>query len=356
MNREIEAIATIVGTIVGGGILALPFILFKVGILAFIITLILGAFSSFLVTSYVAELSYSQKKIAQLPSLVSKFLGKKYKFLVLLIEEIAVAGALLSYFAGISSVLPINHIVIYAILAIISIIISYGNFLALEKSETYILIVKLLLIVLISLLVFRIPKFSAFNGKFIFLALGVSIFAFTSNSVVPEVREELGSPKSFNKVLFISYIISFLIYILFSFAFYGYLGNKVGEVATTNLIGYLYYFGIVFTIFLLLTPLMTLSLVFADVLTLDFKIDRKITAFLSGIIPFLLAIFFNRFAYIISIIGGVFISLLSLFIIIALIKERKVSKSEYRAPFGIIGVLISFLVFLIAIFLSFYEV
>ncbi|MEM3828817.1 MAG: aromatic amino acid transport family protein, partial [Conexivisphaerales archaeon] len=69
MKKELEAIATIVGTIIGAGLLALPYSLYKSGSVLFLVSMLLGLLSSFLVTTYVAELSYSQKKIYQLPSL-----------------------------------------------------------------------------------------------------------------------------------------------------------------------------------------------------------------------------------------------------------------------------------------------
>lgn len=356
-KEELEGIATVVGTIIGAGMLALPYVLYHSGTVLFLASIALGFFASFLITAYVAELSYSQKKIYQLPSLISKFLGKKYKDVVLILEELTILGALTAYFIGISSVLPVYKIITVVVLAAISIGISYGNFMALEKSETYVLFIKLAFILIISALVFTIPKqFSIFNPKYTFLAIGTSIFAFTSYTVVPEVREEIKSSKSFSKVLLISYVISLIIYLFFSFSFYGYFGSNIKQVATEGLKGYLYIIGVIFSVFLLLTPIMTLSLVFADVLTLDFRVNRKISSSLSGILPALLSISYSGFAFVLSIIGGVFLSLLSILVILALIKEKKIGRSEYKSPFGIIGAIFSLILFIIVLIISIYEI
>ncbi len=354
MNRTLEGIATVVGTIIGAGIFTLPVALESSGVIWFLVILILSAFASYLLTAYVGELAYTSKKNHQLPELISKYLGKNYKKITLILEEVTIIGALVAYFIGISMLLYyyVPKVVVYLILSILAIFISYGNFYALEQLETPTLIAKLVLIILFSAIVFTQFKPSNINvsSSDILESFGLLIFSMTSFTVIPEVKEELNNPKLLNKVLLISYLISATLYLIFSFSFAGAFGKSVSQIALQNLTGWLGIFGIIFGIFMMLTPLMTLSLAATDVLVFDFLVKRRNAAVIIGILPLFLSFFSKSFLSVIDIVGGIFLSILSFLILVAVInKRRKAIKGYYSVFGGNIALFFSLIFFLIAI-------
>ena len=368
MNMKyLAALSTTVGTIVGGGILALPYAIEKSGFFEGISLLVLVGFASILITMYTGELSSHFKKLHQLPVIISKYTGKRLRVLILIFQVLTIYGAQIAYLTGIALVMVFLFHLSYAISVLLVFLLTlpliYKGYKLVEDAETPLLFIKIALIVAAALSVLTIVKdanFYSYNITNLFGPFGIILFSFTGYTVIPEVKEELGGIKKLTSVIVISYIISILLYVFFSFAFVGAFGHSVSTVATDGI--HSVYYELLFsltTLFLLLTPYIALSLVLADSFTYDFGIGRKPGMFLSLAAPFAIAFFDFNFESILDVTGGIFISLLAMLILFAVFIERRrkgKKRIKYLVPGGISLIVFTFAVMLLGLAYTIYSI
>ncbi len=365
--RYLAALSTTVGTIVGGGILALPYAVEKSGFFEGIILLILLGISSILLTMYTGELSSHFKKLHQLPIIISKYTGKRLRILILIFQLLTIYGAQIAYLTGIAVILVFLFNVPYSIAVFIVFILTlpliYKGYKLVEDAETPMLFIKIALIIAASLAVFPLIKVAnlyASNIASLFGPFGIILFSLTGYTVIPEVKEELGGFKKLTSVIILSYIISISVYVIFTFAFIGALGPTVSSVATNGI--HSFYYEILFsitTLFLLITPYIALSLVLADSFTYDFGIKRNYSMFLSLAIPFVVALFKLNFEKVLDVTGGIFISILAIMLLLAVYIERRrkdSKKIKYLVPGGNIALFFTLIVMVIGLFYTFYII
>ncbi len=340
----LAAVSTVVGTLVGGGILALPYAMSKSGFFYGLLMLVVIGVASILITLYTAELSLRSKKMHQLPILIGDSLGKKFKGLVLVLQFVTIIGALIAYFIGLGSALSMLFGIPYYLSLLVLFILSFPlilkGFNAVEQSETPLLFVKIIILIVVSIAVLHyinIDNIMHSNLMEIFSPFGVILFSLTAYTVIPEIKQEVsGDVNRLVKVILVSFLISISIYILFSFSFLGAFGNSVPQVATNYAAtGYLNVLFLLTTIFMLITPLLAMGLVITDTFYYDFKVNRFTSALIAVLLPVIIAAFNFGFANIINIIGGVFLSLLSISVLLAVyISRKKEGISTVYSVFG----------------------
>lgn len=333
-SRYLAAVGTIVGTMVGAGILALPYAISKSGFLIGLVLLVIVGVSSILITMYTGELSFRMKKIHQLPVLISRYTNKKFRAVVLAVQVLVIYGALLAYLVAmgdsLQSILGLPYVLSVLLVFGLSAPIIHRGYMWVEKAETPLSIIKIALIVavaIIAILMIKPGNLATSNISNTLFPFGVILFALMAFTVVPEVREELNNnSRNFNKAVIIAMVLSIAVYVFFAAAFLGAFGPGVSEIATNSLgsgqFSALYY---ILTIFLVVTPYIAMSLVVVDAFNYDFKISRDSSFWLAMVIPLLLALSGFNFAQILSAVGGVFLPVLCLLILYAVYKERKVA-------------------------------
>ncbi len=367
MNMKyLAALSTTVGTIMGGGILALPYAIEKSGFFEGIALLVLIGFASILITMYTGELSSHFKKLHQLPVIISKYAGKRLRISILIFQILTIYGAQIAYLTGIALIMVFLFHLPYTVSVLLVFLLTlpliYKGYKLVEDAETPLLFIKIALIVAAALSVITIVKdanFYIYNITNLFEPFGIILFSFTGYTVIPEVKQELGGIKKLTSIIVVSYIICILLYIFFSFAFVGAFGPLVSTVATDGI--HSFYYEILFsltTLSLLLTPYIALSLVLADSFTYDFGIERKSSMFLSLAAPFAIAFFDLNFESILDVTGGVFISLLAMMILIAVLIERRKAKKHigYLVPGGIYLIIFTFVVMLLGLVYTVYSI
>ncbi len=345
-NEYLAAIGTTVGTIIGAGILALPYAISKTGFWYGLLIFLLVGLASVFITLYTAELSFRERRMHQLPVMVGKYLGNKFKLSVLILQMLTIYGAMIAYLVGLGIALVLIFSIPYYIAVLIVFLLTlpliYEGYDAIEISETPLSVIKILLLLAVSaiiLLSLSPRNLNYFNFKNFLEPFGVVLFALTSFTVIPEVKEEVGNdPRKLERAIIISYIISILIYVVFSAAFIGAFGQSVASIATNSITsGTMSLILILTTIFLLITPYLALGLVIVDAFFYDFGLSRMKSLLLGVWIPFFVAIIHPTFEGVLSITGGVFISLLAILILAAVVvgrlKERK--RNTYRVAGGI---------------------
>jgi len=374
MKKEVKksalpAIATLTGTIIGAGILGIPYVFSKAGFIVGFIDLIILGVLILLVNLYLGEITLRTNGKHQLPGYAEKYLGKKGKILMLISSLIFLYGALIAYILGEGQVLSFvllgttNFSVLFAmIFFFIMLPIVYLGIRALEKGETFGLI-AVSAIILIIFFVF-IPKTNLINFSFVssnpimwFMPYGVILFAFLALSALPEMREELqGQEKKMKKSIIIGSLIPILLYVLFIIAVYGFSGSNTPEIATIAL-GRLPSLLAIFTMF---TAFCALGIALKELYIYDFKLKHD-SAFALAFFPVFIISFFlmilNKldFIKIISLIGSVAGGLAGILVLLMLkkAKEKSERKPEYSIPLNWPIIIILSIIFIAGIIYQF---
>ena len=207
MNRNyFQAIATLVGTIIGVGLFSIPFVIAKAGVLPLLLLLPALAFMQYQFHTYYAEIVMAANEKHRLPGYVERYFGKKSRDLVLLIALVGSYGSLLAYIivGGIflnQLLLPYfgSHLFFYTTLLFVlqALIVLFGLKL-IAKVEFFLTILLLLTLMMIfgkSMSYFDINNFIPVNWLYFLLPYGPIFFAVGGDAAIPEVCRLLAGEK-----------------------------------------------------------------------------------------------------------------------------------------------------------------
>ncbi len=357
----LSAIAILTGTIIGAGVLAIPYAVMKAGFLTGALILAVLSISSILVYLYMGEVVLRTKKKHQLTGYAEKYLGAAGKNLMAFTMVFGIYGALIAYLIGVGESLvnlfslgkslalfgfALQTNILFSLLFfILASSIVYLGIKAVGKSELIIGIFVVGIILFLS--VFAILKMQPqnladFDITKIFLPYGVILFALAGAVAVPEMREEIeGRTRIFRKAIIIGALIPILLYFLFSLGVVGACGNKTTEIATfclgQRLGSFIFIFGNLFAILAMGTSFLTLGLGLKGMYMFDYKLSEKKSWILACLLPlilfFLIDIFLKqeRFFKTIGLAGGIAMTLEGILIVLMFHKAKKLGerKPEY---------------------------
>jgi tyrosine-specific transport protein len=346
---------TLSGSIVGAGILGLPYVFSQSG---FIIGLFWILFFGVILTyTYLClgEITLRVKGKHQLPGLAEKYLGKKGKYLMLFAMMYGIYISLLAYL--IAEGQSISRLITggseYALFGTLifwggTTYLLQGGIQRLKKIETY--GVLAIIIIIVGIFIYFIPSIEISNLTYtnnhkILVPLGVALYALLGFASIPELREEMrGNEKNFKKAIIAGVVIPITLYTLFTASIVGRLGTGVSEIATLSFGPIMIILGI-FTIF---TSYFVLSFAIRDICLYDIKMKKQWALFWSVGFPLLLYLIFTSLNWtnFISIIGigGVISGGLTgilIFIMNYKSKQKKGKKPLFVIPINkfIIGIL-----------------
>jgi len=343
MNKKFWATTfTLSGTIIGAGILGLPYVFAKSGFLAGLFWLIvLGIIMTFVNLS-LGEITLRTKGKHQLTGYTEKYLGIWGKRIMFLAVIFGVYSALLAYLIGegesLSRLFPgnINPILLAIAFWLIMTLLLREGLRGLKKVETWGIIA--IITIVIGIFFRFLPQIKpsnlmASNPAHFTLPIGVIMFALLGFIAIPELRQEIkGQEKLLKKAIILGSIIPIILYLLFTAVFVGVLRNEVTEVATLS-------FGPIITIlgmFTMLTSYFVLSYSIKDTFKFDLKTSKKINFLFTSLIPLILYILIAQyniigFASILG-IGGVISGGLTGILILLISRKAKASKRDKNNP------------------------
>lgn len=363
MGKLLKAGFTFTGTIIGAGILGLPYIISKPGFFLGLLAIILIGTIVLLISLMLGEICLRTKEDHQIPGLVEKYIGKKTKYLVTFFSMASMYGALLAYVEGngklISNFLGIEIIIAKLIFFIPFATIIYFGIKGVEESETILtlfVIVSILILSFASLLYFNPKNLISIRLEEFFTPFGIIVFAFSGIFAIPQMKEILRFEKyKLKESILFGFLVPLVIYILFTFSTIAAFGNNIGEIATISLARYGIFFllfGNIFAFFAMATCFISLGNALREIYLEDFKIDNNLS-FLFAVLPPLLSLFgFATFTQILSMTGSLFIIPLMLIIIYLYYKTKKIyeRRPEYELKIP------NFIILLISIFLLFVTI
>jgi len=237
----IEGLAILVGTLMGAGVLGLPYAASKVGLIP-AIGILFGVMLLMLFTSFIVLKLSAEMGGAQMSTIAQKILGKAGGWIMYLSIMIMGFGAFLAYIAGMGNIFTtlfgVNEVLGAILFWILASLVIYLGLAASGKTE---LIMGFVLIaIFIGVTVMLLPHARLENALYvdfggIFSMVGVVIFAFGFHTVIPDVYRGIGSYKKTKKVLVLAFLIPTVIYAVFMVVFLMTFGKNTPEVATQGL-------------------------------------------------------------------------------------------------------------------------
>ncbi len=314
----IGPVSTLVGTVIGAGVLGLPYVFAKAGFLLGFVNLLILAGVIILMNLMVGEVSLRTKKFYQLAGLANKYLGNRGKWLMMIAMMIGIWGAMIAYIIGegeslaaiTGSLNPFFWSIIF--FAVASAIVFFG-LKAVEKSEVFLAIGVVAIIVIVSLAsVFKIDlsNLTTISWSSAFMPYGVVLFALLGTAAIPEMRQELSNNrKSLWKSILIGSAIPAAVYALFAFVSVGVMGARTTEVATIGLGKFLgehiVIMGNVFAIFAMASSFLVLALALKDAFHKDVRLNKYLSFCLVVFMPlFLFLIGVKSFVGVLGISGA----------------------------------------------------
>jgi len=367
MKKEVyQAIAVLVGIIVGAGVLGMPYVIAQAGFLTGLFVIILLGSAVLLINLSVGEISLRTNGNHQMTGYAEKYLGRKGKLLMTLSMFIGIYGALLAYIIGVgealSAIFGLNSFIFSIIFFVFVSGLIYLGIKSIAKSDLFLVSLVIILILVISAVCIFSGKLNfmnltEFSLSKIFIPYGIILFAFVGASAIPEMREVLRrNRKEMKKAIIIGSLIPLVLYALFAFAIVGVFNKNVTEVATVGLgleFGkIIVIFANLFAVLAMTTSFLGLGLALKESYDFDYKLNHNISWALAVFIPLIGFLFgFKSFIQVIG-MTGVFAGGLEGILVVLMLwkaKEKGERKPEYSLNYTkLIGVIL-IIVFILGI-------
>ncbi|HHE36390.1 MAG TPA: amino acid permease [Candidatus Woesearchaeota archaeon] len=363
-KRLFEAASTLIGCVIGAGILGIPYVVAKAGFLTGLINIIGIGLIILLINLYLGEVVLRTKGNHQLTGYAEKYTGRLGKYFMFISMIIGIYGAIIAYTLGggeaLASILGwdplLCSIIFFGVLAWI----VYIGLKAIEESEAIVTPLVITLVVLIFILAFpkiNLANLSEFSFSKILVPYGVVLFAFLGTVAIPEMKEELGRyKKELKKAIIIGSLIPIVIYVLFALSIVGVLGvntQEVGALGLAVILGEkLVFIGALFALFTMTTSFLALGLALKELFWYDYGLRKNTSWVLACFVPFLLFLLLRNIAtfttilQITGVITGAIVGVLTILMVLNAKKksERKPEYTLYINKFIAISLILLFII------------
>jgi tyrosine-specific transport protein len=356
----VDAIATLMGFIIGAGILGIPYVVAKAGFLTGLIDIVLIGIAVLFLNLYTGEIALRTKGSHQLSGYAEAYYGNWGRRIMVFFMIVGLYGALIAYIIKegqfLSAILspffggsPLVYSIIF--FGIFSILVYLGLG-AIEKSE--LLMVLLLFLIILAISIFCMPhvnlqNLNSFEPTNFLIPYGVILFAFFGMAAIPEVKEEMKNDrKNIKKAIIIGSAIPILLYVLFAFIVVGVSSNVTDGaiLGLSQVLGYkMFMLGIIFGILTMATSFIAVALALKESYMFDLKLRKFTSSTLTCFIALAIALIIimsdikNAFFIVLDITGAVIGSLTAIFVILIYLKAKKHGqrKPEYSINNRFIG-------------------
>ena len=317
-----EAVALILSSTIGAGVLGIPYTVSKVGIGIGLFYIVFLGLLLMALNLLVGEVVARTTGEFQLVGLARKYLGKWGGYFMTVLNYLMAFGILVVYIIGEGETLynifggsPVMWSILFFIFG--SLLVGIG----LETVKTAELVLSMIILVIVLLIAgLSAPHVQFVNVAYsnfanLLLPYGVILFAFSGASSIPEAHAILKKRDvDFKKAIVIAGIIAIVAYALFTLAVVGVTGTATTEIATVGLGGVagkaMFLFGNLFAIFAMGTCFLMGGVSLKDSLQWDYKVPNLMATLMVCGIPLIIFLLGMRsFIAAIDIVGGVFISL-----------------------------------------------
>ena len=367
------AVFTLVGSIVGAGILGIPYLMAQAGFLTGMLVIV--AISIFFIYTYLnlGEIILRYEGEHQLPGLVGMYLGTNGKSVMFIAMLLAAYGSLISYYIASGDALvallsgvfnlqgifaePLFYSTAFFLLS--SIIILRGMR-VIEDFELVITGFILLTVIFIFGLSFKsidVSNLSNFSLTAIHIPYGGIFFALMGFNAVPEAIRMLNRRTRYVPiVLILGVLVPAFLYITFSLSVVGVMGSETQELGVLGMDSVLgpiaVIVGNIFILFSVATSFLAIGFAQKNVFSLDYNLPKMFSWFLACGIPFLIFLsirnvagFVDVLSFTGSVFGGVLVAMV--LIISYMSKQKSRKDAPYNIPMNlpVLIILLTLLVF-----------
>ena len=363
-KRLFEAVSTLIGCVIGAGILGVPYVIAKAGFLTGLVNIIGIGLVLLLINLYLGEVVLRTKGNYQLTGYAEKYTGRIGKYFMFISMIIGIYGAIIAYTLGggeaLASILGwdvlLCSILFFGVLAGL----VYIGLKAVEESEAIVIPVIIFIVLFIFFLALpriNLVNLSEFSFSKILVPYGVVLFAFLGIVAIPEMKEELGKyKKELKKAIIIGSLIPVAIYVLFAISIVGVLGGNTHEVGALGLAAILgeklVFIGGLFALFTMTTSFLALGLALKELFWYDYGLRKNTSWLLACFVPFLLFLLLRNITSFITvlnftgIITGAIVSILVVLMTLSA-KRKSERKPEYNIYINKLIAVILILLFVI---------
>src|SRR3989344_4176735 len=337
-RNYVYPIATLSGSIIGVGFLSLPYITLRVGILPMIFYVIL--LTGIIVVLHVifGQVCLNTPDYKRFPGFAEFYLGKWAKYTILASVVFGSFGLFIVYFIlgkqFLTAIVPpfagnvwwyvagyfgLGMACIYFGIKIVSRAVFWA--LALLLVVFFIIGARAFSYLNLESIFLNAPSFFG-DWKTMFLPYGIVVFSLWGAGLIPEIEEMVAGNKwSLKRIIITATIIPAAEYLIFIFLILGISGTYTTESALTGLKGFLSpgIFGAALSIGLItiFNAVAPQGLFLKETLMYDLGIRHFPAWLITCLTPmFLFLLGFNSFIFLISFIGGVFLGINGIFILL----------------------------------------
>lgn len=317
MNKNFfEAVAVLVGTIVGAGIFGLPYVVMKAGILVGLFYFLFLGLIVLLIHLIYGEIALRTSAIHRIVGYGKIYLGQPGKKMLLISALVGLLGSNLVYLILGGSFLTtifggstIFYIIIFWTFLSLGIVLDWKRISFLEFFMTAFLILVIAIIVIYSFSYFQVNNFQLINFKYFFLPWGVIFYALSGASAIPELREVLGPREShIKKAIIVGTIIPIVIYLFFVLSVVGATGQQTTEEAISGIKNFFgneaIFLAAIFGVLSVATSYLVMGMVLKKIFIYDLKINQLAATLLVCLAPLILYLLgLQNFIQIISFLG-----------------------------------------------------
>lgn len=351
-----EAVATMIGSTVGAGILAIPYSIAQVGFFPGLFLMVIIAGASITLNLMIANTALKTVGSHLLPGFAGVYLGSTIKKITFINTVTASYGALLAYIIGEGQVLSgIFHGQPYLWSLMFFAVGGVAVFLGINFIKKLIVLMVLCVLGILVILGSHSYEFVRIHNLFTFhpenwiVPYGVLLFSFHGTLGVLEARKELlGQEKLLKKAVIIAGVIIFGIYVVFTLLTLGVTGAGTTQVATLGLgqqLGsVLGLTGNALAVLTMGTCFITIGYGLRQMYQYDYKQSKFAAWLMVMVVPlfvFLLGV--DSFIQVVKTVGGLVIGLNSIILVVVFWNARSFGKRVAEFNLGklhIIGLLL----------------
>ena len=240
-----QAVAALRGTIIGAGVLGIPYVIAQTGLISGLVVLILMGLAIMMIHLMMAEIFLRTKFRHQVVGVVKKYLGKKWAYLEFVSFAIAASGALTAYLIGQGRVLseifnqPENAFTFSVIFYLIAAVVLFIGIKIIKVIDVWMVLMVVTVIIILSF--YSAPhidfaNYQTMDLKNIFLTYGVLLFAFSGINAIFVVREILrGREALVHRAIIVGSSIPIILYTIFAVVVVGVTGLQTTQIATIGI-------------------------------------------------------------------------------------------------------------------------
>ena len=360
----LEAIATLIGTIIGAGILGIPYVVAQAGFLTGLLVLVVVGLMITISALMLGEIALKTKEKHQLTGYAEKYLGQWGRRVMTFTMVFTLYGALIAYIIGqgevLASVFGGNDFYYSIGFFLFGAVLVYFGLTVIKRIEFWMsLVIFLIILVFVGWSSPNInwENLKEFNILKFFIPYGIVLFAIAGGTAVPQAREILkGQERKLKKAIIFGFFIPLVMYAIFTFTILGVTGLKTTDVATIGLGQILgtnvLILGNVFAFFAMGTSFLTLALALKQMYMYDYKMNKTLAWAFTCFVPLILFLLgVKDFIKTIGIVGAVSGGIEGVLIVLMHRKVKKMGdrKSEFSVSSNFVLASLLIIIFVVGI-------